>query len=54
MFYPETLDAKITEAWGESALEELRAERDIVRFLRAAMPAKVEAFERTLGVTDGL
>ena len=54
VFYPETLDAKIVEAWGESALEELRAERDIVRFLRAAMPAKVEAFERTLGVTDGL
>lgn len=53
VFYPET-DLALCAKWGEDALEELKRDRDLVRFLRAAMPAKVEAFERKMGVIDGL
>ena len=53
VFYPDDVLA-LCEKWGDDALEELKADRDLVRFLRAAMPAKVEAFEKKMGVIDGL
>jgi len=54
VLYPEAMHDEIVTSWGEEALEDLRADRDLVRFLRAAMPAKMEAFERKMGVIDGL
>ena len=54
VLYPEALRDGIVAAWGEEALEDLRADRDLVRFLRAAMAGKMEAFERKMGVIDGL
>ena len=54
VLYPETMRDEIIAAWGEEALEDLRADRDLVRFLRAAMAAKMEAFEKKMGVIDGL
>lgn len=53
VFYPYDVTA-LCGKWGDEALEELKKDRDLVRFLRAAMPAKVEAFERKMGVLDGL
>lgn len=53
VFYPEDVRS-LCGAWGDDALDELKRDRDLVRFLRAAMPAKVEAFEREMGVIDGL
>jgi len=52
--YPAVLNDSIVGAWGEDALEELRNDRDLVRFLRAAMASKMEALEKKLGVIDGL
>lgn len=54
VLYPETMKDEIVSAWGEEALEDLRGDRDLVRFLRAAMASKMEAFERKMGVIDGL
>ncbi len=54
VIYPAALSDRIVEAWGEEALEDLRADRDLVRFLRAAMPEKMEALEKKMGVIDGL
>lgn len=54
VFYPDTLDDNIVSKWGEEALAELKGDRDTVRFLRAAMPAKVEELEKRMGVVDGL
>ena len=54
VLYPEALDDRIVGSWGEEALADLRADRDLVRFLRAAMAGKMEAFERKMGVIDGL
>lgn len=54
VFYPEAIDAGILGKFGEDAVDELRGDHGLVRFLRAAMPAKVEEFERRMGVLDGL
>ena len=54
VFYPEKLDRGIIGKFGDEAVDELKASRDTVRFLRAAMPAKVEEFEREMGVLDGI
>lgn len=54
VLYPEALDDGIVKTWGEEALADLRADRDLVRFLRAAMAGKMEAFERKMGVIDGI
>lgn len=54
VLYPEGVNEQIMAAWGEEALEDLRTDRDLVRFLRAAMASKMEAFERKMGVIDGL
>lgn len=54
VFYPEKLSAAILEKFGEDAVEELKKNFGLVRFLRAVMPAKVEEFERRMGVVDGL
>lgn len=54
VFYPESLSDKIVSDWGEEALEDLKNDRDLVRFLRAAMAGKVEAFEKKMGVINGL
>lgn len=54
VLYPETMRDAIVEAWGEEALEDLRRDRDLLRFLRAAMPGKMEALEKKLGVIDGI
>ena len=54
VLYPEQMPDEIVAKWGEEALEDLRADRDLVRFLRAAMASKMEAFERKMGVIDGI
>lgn len=54
ILYPAAMSDAILQAWGEDALEELRADRDLVRFLRAAMAGKMEEFEKKLGVINGL
>ena len=54
ILYPETMRDEIVAAWGEEALEDLRKDRDLVRFLRAAMAGKMEALEKKMGVIDGL
>lgn len=54
IIYPVPLNDEIVKAWGEEALEDLRNDRGLVRFLRAAMPNRMEAFERKMGVIDGL
>ena len=54
VLYPETMRDGILAAWGEEALEDLRRDRDLVRFLRAAMAGKMEMFERKMGVIDGI
>lgn len=54
VIYPAALSDRIVEAWGEEALEDLRTDRDLVRFLRAAMPEKMEALEKKMGVIDGI
>ena len=54
VLYPETIQQNITQSWGEEAIDELRDDRDLVRFLRAAMPVKMEEFEKKMGVINGL
>lgn len=54
ILYPETVGDSIVASWGEEALAELKADRDLVRFLRAAMAGKMEAFEKKMGVIDGI
>ena len=54
VLYPDPVDDEIVTAWGEEALADLRADRDLVRFLRAAMAGKMESFEKKLGVVDGI
>lgn len=54
LVYPEKVDAGILGSWGEAAVEELHGDRDMVRFLRAAMPEKLVEIEDRLGVVDGL
>lgn len=54
VLYPEAIDARILGKFGEDAVCELKESRETVRFLRAAMPAKMEEFERRMGVVDGL
>jgi hypothetical protein len=54
IIYPESINDAIVAAWGEEALADLRADRDLVRFLRAAMAGKMEALEKKMGVVDGL
>lgn len=54
VFYPEKLDAAIIGKFGDEAVEELKGSRETVRFLRAAMPAKVAEFEKRMGVIDGI
>ncbi len=54
VLYPERVGDGLVSAWGEEAVEELREDRDVVRFLRAAFASKMETFERKVGVIDGL
>ena len=54
VLYPAQLNDGIVALWGEEALADLRSDRDLVRFLRAAMAEKMAAFERKMGVIDGL
>ena len=54
VLYPENMRDEIVAAWGEEALEDLRRDRDLLRFLRAAMAGKMEAFEKKMGVIDGI
>jgi len=54
VLYPENMRDEIVAAWGEEALEDLRKDRDLLRFLRAAMASKMEAFEKKMGVIDGI
>lgn len=54
VMYPEHVGDALVGAWGEDAVEELREDRDVVRFLRAAFASKMETFERKVGVIDGL
>ena len=54
VLYPDNINNLIVEAWGEEALDELKEDRDLVRFLRAAMAGKMESFERKMGVIDGI
>ncbi len=54
VMYPEHVSDALVASWGEEAVEELREDRDVVRFLRAAFASKMETFERKVGVIDGL
>lgn len=54
VLYPAQLDDAIVASWGEEALADLHADRDLVRFLRAAMAGKMEAFEKKMGVINGI
>ena len=54
VLYPEQTSDGLVASWGEEALAELKADRDLVRFLRAAMAEKMETFEKKLGVVDGI
>lgn len=54
VLYPEKVDAAVVDKWGEAALQELKADRDVVRFARAAMPDKLAELEDMMGVVDGI
>lgn len=54
VLYPAQLNDGIVALWGEEALYDLRADRDLVRFLRAALAGRMEAFEKKMGVIDGI
>ena len=54
VFYPETLHDEILDAYWADAADEMRGNREIVKFLRATCPSRLAEAERRMGVVDGL
>lgn len=54
VFYTETLDAGILDMYWADATDEMRGNREIVKFLRATCPGRLAEAERRMGVVDGV
>lgn len=54
VFYPEKIDSGILDVYWSDALEEMREDHEIVKFLRATAPSRLADAERRMGVTDGI